>query len=197
MAGVAKAIKWAAGMARSARARAASAGSVEVAKGKPLYLGKGARLSVADGATCRIGEGVYLSPGCVVEVLPGASLVLGDGVYMNDGCRVVVAESVEIGAGTIFGPDVKVYDHDHAFDADGVHGELVSSPVSIGGGCWLCANSVVTRGVRVADRSLVSAGAVVTRDCAEPAALYGGVPARLLKRFVSDERRQEGERASE
>ena len=186
MSGINKAFKWGAGAVRVAAARAVAAGRIDIAGGKPLYLGKGARLSVAEGSTCRVGSGVYLSPRCFVEVLPGASLILGDGVYMNDGCRVVVAESVEIGAGTIFGPDVKVYDHDHAFDADGVHGELLSSPVSIGGGCWVCANSVVTRGVRVADRCLVSAGAVVTRDCAEPASLYGGVPARLLKRFGDD-----------
>jgi acetyltransferase-like isoleucine patch superfamily enzyme len=152
MSGISKAFKWGAGAVR-----------IDIAGGKPLYLGKGGVALGGRGATCHVGPGVYLSPGCVVEVLPGASLILGDGVYMNDGCRVVIAESVEIGAGTIFGPDVKVYDHDHAFDADGVHGELLSSPVSIGGGCWLCANSVVTCGVRVADRCLVSAGAVVTR----------------------------------
>lgn len=134
MASVRKSAKWAAGMLRAAGARAGSKGRVEVAKGKPLYLGKGARLSVSEGATCRIGSGVYLSPGCVVEVLPGASLSLGDGVYMNDGCRVVAAESIEVGPDTIFGPDVKVYDHDHVFDKGGVHAELVTSPVSIGGG---------------------------------------------------------------
>lgn len=153
MSGISKAFKWGAGAVRVAVARAVAAGRIDIAGGKPLYLGKGARLSVAKGATCRVGSGVYLSPGCVVEVLPGASLILGDGVYMNDGCRVVVAESVEIGAGTIFGPDVKVYDHDHAFDADGVHGELLSSPVSIGGG----AGSAPTRSSRVACGSRIGA----------------------------------------
>lgn len=178
-----KSIKWAAGMLRVVLTRASSRGRVEIEGGRPLYLGKGARLSVDEGATCRIGAGVYLSAGCIVEVLPGASLSLGDGVYMNEGCRVVAAASVEVGSGTIFGPDVKVYDHDHSFDADGVHAELVASPVSIGEGCWLGANSIVTRGVRVADRCLVSAGAVVTQNCAESAVLYGGVPAVPLKRF--------------
>jgi acetyltransferase-like isoleucine patch superfamily enzyme len=133
MASIRKSVKWAAGMLRVFGARVGSKGQMEIADGKPLYLGKGARFSVAEGATCRVGSGVYLSPGCVMEVLPGASLVLGDDIYMNEGCRVVAAESVEIGSGTIFGPDVKVYDHDHVFDADGVHAELVTSPVSIGG----------------------------------------------------------------
>lgn len=163
--------------------RVLSKGAIKVAKGKPLYLGRGAKLSVAKDGSCSIGSGVYLSRNCIIEVMPGAKLIIGENVFMNDGCRVVVAESVEIDTDTIFGPDVKIYDHDHVFNKAGVHDELVSLPVSIGKRCWLGANSVVTRGVRVSDCCLISAGAVVTHSCVENAALYGGVPAKQLKKF--------------
>lgn len=175
--------KWGASAVRVAKARVAAGGRMRVAAGKPLYLGKGARIVLGEGASCSFGSGVYLSPGCVVQVGNGASLTIEDGVYMNEGCRVTVVESARIGAGTLFGPNVQIYDHDHRFDRGGVHSELRSASVAIGERCWLCANVVVTSGCSIADRALVSANSVVTRDLAEEAALYAGAPARLIKRY--------------
>lgn len=180
---VSKAFKWGVSALRVAKVRAAAGGRMKVAPGKPLYLGKGSRVVLGEGARLTVGSGVYLSPGCVVEVGDGANLAIEDGVYMNEGCRVTVVESARIGADTLFGPNVQVYDHDHEFDRGGVRSELRHAPVSIGRRCWLCANAVVTRGCSVADHSLVSASSVVTRDLAEIGALYAGAPARLIKRY--------------
>ena len=124
-----------------------------------------------------------MSPECIVQVNKGATLVLEDGVYMNEGCRVTVVESARIGADTLFGPNVQIYDHDHEFDRRGVSSKLLHAPVSIGHRCWLCANTVVTCGCSIACCSLVSANSVVTRDLNEAGALYAGVPARLIKRY--------------
>ena len=156
---------------------------LSVALGKPLYLGKGARVRLGKGATCSIGSGVYLSPRCVIDVADGARLVIEDGVYMNEACRVTVVDDVRIGADTLFGPNVQIYDHDHKFNCWGVRSELNSKPSRIGKNCWLCANVVVTRGCSIADRSLVSANSVVTHALADEGALYAGAPARLIKRY--------------
>ena len=56
-----------------------------------------------------------------------------------------------------------------------------SKPIVIGSGVWLCANVVVTMGVTIAPYCVIAAGAVVTKDCEVPNALYGGVPARFIK----------------
>ena len=179
----AKIIKWGASAVRVAKAKAVAGGRLHVASGKPLYLGKGARVRLGKGATCTMGAGVNLSPGCAIDVADGACLVIEDGVYMNEACRVTVVDSVHIGADTLFGPNVQVYDHDHRFDWGGVRSELSSEPSRIGMNCWLCANVVITRGCSVADCSLVSANSVVTRDLADEGALYAGAPARLIKRY--------------
>ena len=178
-----KVFKWGASAFRVAKVRFVAGGRLKIASGKPLYLGKGARVILGEGASLIIGVGVSLSPACFVQVDKGATLVLEDGVYMNEGCRVTVVESARIGAYTLFGPNVQVYDHDHEFDRGGVRSELLHAPVSIGRHCWLCANAVVTRGCAIADRSLVSANSVVTRDLSREGALYAGAPARLIKRY--------------
>lgn len=180
---IAKALKWGASALRVAKVRVVTGNRLKIASGKPLYLGKGARVILGEGASLSIGAGVYLSPECFVQVNKGATLVLEDGVYMNEGCRVTVVESARIGADTLLGPNVQIYDHDHEFDRRGVSSKLLHAPVSIGHRCWLCANTVVTRGCTIACCSLVSANSVVTRDLNEAGALYAGVPARLIKRY--------------
>lgn len=82
-----------------------------------------------------------------------------------------VAESVRVGDDTLFGPNVQIYDREHEFNREGVSSELFHSPTSIGRCCWLCANVVVTRGCAIANRSLVSANSVITRDLLEEGAL--------------------------
>lgn len=180
---IAKALKWGASALRVLRVRIVAGNRLKIASGKPLYLGKGTRLILGEGASLSIGAGVYLSPECIVQVNKGATLVLEDGVYMNEGCRVTVVESARIGADTLCGPNVQIYDHDHEFDRRGVSSKLLHAPVSIGHRCWLCANTVVTRGCTIACCSLVLANSVVTRDRNEAGALYAGAPARLIKRY--------------
>ena len=180
---IAKALKWGASALRVAKVRVVTGNRLKIASGKPLYLGKGARVILGEGASLSIGAGFYLSPECFVQVNKGATLVLEDGVYMNEGCRVTVVESARIGADTLLGPNVQIYDHDHEFDRRGVSSKLLHAPVSIGHRCLLCANTVVTRGCTIACCSLVSANSVVTRDLNEAGALYAGVPARLIKRY--------------
>lgn len=188
MSRIVKSLKWGASALRVARLCIVYGGRLKISLGKPLYIGRGARVILGADATLSVGSGVYLSPGCVVQVNDGARLMLEDGVYMNENCRVTVVESTRIGSDTIFGPNVQVYDHDHQFDRWGVRSELLHAPVSIGQHCWLCANAVVTRGCAIADRSLISANSVVTHDLPVEGALYCGSPARLIKKYKNREK---------
>ena len=117
-----------------------------------------------------------------LKIASDKPLYLGKGarVILNEGCRVLVVQSALIGANTLFGPNVQIYDHDHEFDCRGVSSKLTYAPVSIGQHCCLCANAVVKRGSSIACRSLVSENSVVTYDLTESGALYACAPARLI-----------------
>ncbi|WP_315859495.1 CatB-related O-acetyltransferase [Cyanobium sp. ATX 6A2] len=53
-------------------------------------------------------------------------------------------------------------------------------PISIGNDVWIGANAIILSGVNIGDGAVIAAGGVVT--CAVPAyAVFGGVPARLLR----------------
>lgn len=152
-------MKWGASFLRLALAKARLRKSLKVDFGKkPAYLGRGVRLMAKRGGVIHLGCGAYIDDYSRLQASKSATLHVGEYVYMNTNCRVVAAESVEIGAHTMFGPNVCVYDHDHAFDGQGVHGEVKASPVRIGECCWVAANSLVTRGVEIADKILIGGG---------------------------------------
>lgn len=183
---IGKLFKWSASAARVAVAKMRLGRRLQLPHGgKPVYLGRGARLVVAEGGVLELGRGVYIDECCRLQVSTGAHMSLGEGCYLNTNCRVVAVEDVRIGDRTMFGPNVCVFDHDHVFDADGVHGELVSASISIGLRCWLGANALVTKGVAIADRICVGGGVVVTRSLVEPG-VYVGTPARLVRRTVCE-----------
>lgn len=154
-----KMLKWSASAVRLAALKTGLGLRVSWPRGgKPVYIGRGARIRVAGGGRLDVGAGLYLSENCLVQVNPGARVILGDGVFMNANARVVAAESVRVGDRAMLGPNACVYDHDHAFGEGGVSGDLVASPVEVGERCWIGANSLVTRGVRIADRICVGGG---------------------------------------
>ena len=156
-----KMFKWSAGYARLAVLKIGLGSKVSWPRGgKPIYVGRGARIRVAGGGRLEVGAGLYLSENCLVQVNPGARAVLGEGVFMNANARIVVAESVRVGDHVMIGPNACVYDHDHVFGENGVSGDLVTSPVVIGEHCWIGANSLVTRGAQIADRGRRSSRAL-------------------------------------
>lgn len=178
---LAKVVKWGASSIRVAIYKVCLGVRVSWPKGgKPVYLGRGARIRTAAGSHINLGPGVYLSESTLLQTEPGSELRIGANVFLNANARIVAAESVFVGEHTLIGPNVCVYDHDHVFDADGVHGELTTAPVHIGKRCWLGANTLVTKGCELGDAILVGGGSVVTGSLRGPG-VYAGVPARLIK----------------
>jgi len=62
--------------------------------------------------------------------------------------------------------------------------EKVKALIVIGDHVWIGLNATILKGVRIADGSVVAAGAVVTRDVPGNT-LAGGVPASKIKENVT------------
>ena len=113
------------------------------------------------GSRVTIGNMVRVHSGCKLKARRGAVLSLGDGVKLNYNCMIVCHEAVSIGAGTIFGPSVLIYDHDHDTRCSLREDRFRSAPVVIGRDCWIGANTVILRGTTIGDNCVIGAGSVV------------------------------------
>jgi acetyltransferase-like isoleucine patch superfamily enzyme len=128
----------------------------------------GVRLQQSD-----IGAGLFLGG-------PPSHLTIGHGTSINVDCFFDCLGKVTLGDGVMVGMGVTIVTSDHPIGPDGrPQAQPVARDVVVGDRAWLGARSMLLPGVTVGEGTIVSAGAVVTRDC-RPFSVYAGVPARLI-----------------
>lgn len=116
------------------------------------------------GSHVKIGRMVRVHSGCKIKARRGATLTLEEGAKLNYNCILACHESITIGAGTVFGPSVYVYDHDHDYHHALREDRYLSAPVVIGKGCWIGADTVILRGSTIGDNCVIGAGCVIKGD---------------------------------
>lgn len=113
-----------------------------------------------------------------VPLLRQVYLALGARLGSNTYCAGVMLDPAltEIGSNSIVGHDAVIFAHV-------IEGErLELQPVRIGNNVTIGATAVIMAGVQIGDGSIISAGAVVTKDsCIGVREVWGGIPARKLK----------------
>lgn len=95
-----------------------------------------------------------------------SKLVIGDNVFFNNNCSITCLESITIGNNCLFGEGVKIYDHNHLFEA-GVtlnKNDFTYAPIAIGEECWIGSNAVILKGVTIGDNCVIGAGVIVYKD---------------------------------
>ncbi len=93
----------------------------------------------------------------------GGKLSVGDGCFFNNDCSITCMNSIQIGSNTLFGEDVKIYDHNYHINS----GELIKNSghtlgsVVIGNNCWIGSNAVILKGTVIGDNCVIGAGCVI------------------------------------
>ena len=137
-------------------------------------------------AGAKIGQNVRINSSAVFG--GNGELVVGDDVWV--GARDVICPTaparIVIGNHVDLGPEVMMLTGSHEIDLVGEHigGKGIAASVSVGNGCWLGARAMILPGVTLAGKTLVAAGAVVTKNIEVPCSLVAGVPAVVKKTFV-------------
>lgn len=125
-------------------------------------LGWNTRLSLAKTSQVTFGEHLVSDGRLVIVVGENARLTIGERTYFNESTMISCLDTVSIGNGCRFGPNVKVFDNDHRFSArNGVSQEHITAPVTISNHCWLGANVTILRGTQIGDNCVIGAGCVV------------------------------------
>lgn len=171
-------------------------GKATCLKGPGTRLTAGSRIKNAQGRhdAIRIGSNNLIAAELFVFA-HGGDIEIGDWCFIGEGTRVWSAAQISIGDRVLISHNVNIFDSlTHPLDAAGRHAQfkaimqsghprdiqLGERPVTIGDDAWIGASSTILRGVRIGDRAVVGAGAVVTTDVPDDTVVAGN-PARAIK----------------
>lgn len=120
-----------------------------------IKLGKGSKLT--------LGKRISVHSGSKIVSVAGGHLQIGDNCGFSRNCMIICRASTKIGSGTIFGPNVLVYDHDHDFRVEGGirARKFKCGEVSVGKNCWIGANTIILRNTQIGDNCIIGAGSIV------------------------------------
>lgn len=118
----------------------------------------------------------------------GKGVRIGNNTGLNQGTFIGGQGGVYIGNYVICGPGLKIFSEDHQFLGEDYiknQGEK-RNKVIIGDNCWIGGNVTILAGVKLGNKTIIAAGAVVNRSFSGNC-IIGGVPAKLIKKLESIE----------
>ena len=124
-------------------------------------------LKILYGSRFTIGKHTTWRKHFSVMVDVDAKVKIGSNCFFNNDCAINANKLVKIGDGTIFGENVKIYDHNHKFaDSSTTIKEQGFSvgEVVIGSHCWIGSNVVILKGTIIGDNCVIGAGVVLSGE---------------------------------
>lgn len=92
-------------------------------------------------------------------------VVIGNNCFFNNDCSINCLNSISIGENSIFGENVRIYDHNHKFcdEFTSIKEQGYSiGTVSIGDNCWIGSNVVILKGTEIGNHCVIAAGTVIS-----------------------------------
>jgi len=158
---------------------------------KAFHRAKGWKYFFGSWGVFRVNKGqISLSSGVWIESdslchCEGGSISIGKSTYINRLVTMVSRVEINIGSEVLIADNVSIYDHDHKtlnskrpYGKQGYHSERIVIEDNV----WVGSHSVILKGVIIGKNAIIAAGSVV--NCSiPPAELWGGVPAKFIKKL--------------
>ena len=116
------------------------------------------------GKQIKFGKGTTFRKMFNIAIFDEGSISIGNNCFFNNGCSLNSLGHIEIGAGSIFGEGVRIYDHNHKFkDSEKSIKEQGYSigEVKIGNHCWVGSNVIFLKDALVGDNCVIGAGCII------------------------------------
>lgn len=132
--------------------------------------------------SCKWGGYYPIHPTCTIANIRKIYVGINSSVA-RPGCYLQGAGTIRFGDYVQLAPNVGILSANHdLYDQR----KYNVAPIVIGDYSWLGMNSVVTAGVTLGPRTIVAAGAVVTKSFPEGFCILAGVPAKVVKYLDKD-----------
>lgn len=115
------------------------------------------------------------------------NLEFGDNIVIANHVTIWGSGQIVIGDCTIIGPHSVIVSGNHTFGNGSFrNGKGVAGSVVINSNCWIAANCTVCMGAELPECSVLGANSMLNKQYTVPYSIYGGVPAKFIKRFKND-----------
>lgn len=106
-----------------------------------------------------------------------SDLKIGSNVYIAHN-TVIIGKDITIGDNVLIGPNCVISGGNHQFSNESFRfSDSTVEPVTIHDGSWISANCTITGGAVLPSKSILAAGAVLTKKHTHEKAVYKGIPA--------------------
>ena len=129
------------------------------------------------------GRNVSIKKHCYLHRIKGLSIgnnvSIHEGVYINAVGGLTIGDNVSISHGS----DILTFNHQWNDPSKPIkYNDIVKKSVTIGNDSWIGVGTKIMAGVNIGERTIIAAGAIVTKDV-KPHTMVGGCPARLMKKL--------------
>jgi putative colanic acid biosynthesis acetyltransferase WcaF len=124
----------------------------------------------------QLGKHVHVYPS--VKIWAPWNLIIGDYVGIGNDAILYSMGTITIGDHTVVSQGTHLCTGSH--DYNSFNFQLITAPIHIGSRVWLCTDSFVGPGVRIADGNVIAARALVSKSLSEPWLVWAGVPVKKV-----------------
>lgn len=123
--------------------------------------------------------------GCNVTIIHWSNLTLGSNISIHDNCYLDAAGGLIIKNDVSIAHSSSILTTNHSWEDIIIpikYNPLIKGSVTIENDVWIGCGCRVLANVTIKSRSIIAAGAVVNKDI-EGHSIFGGVPAKLIKKL--------------
>lgn len=147
------------------------------------YVGLGIRYVCFYRLSKRCGNNVAIFPHVTLKHIGNISI--GDNVSIHTMCYLDASGDIEIGNNVSIAHSSSIISFDHTYNDKSLpikYNPVTKSKITICDDVWIGCGSRILKGITINSRCIIAAGAVVNNDTLRNT-IYGGVPARLIKKI--------------
>jgi acetyltransferase-like isoleucine patch superfamily enzyme len=142
--------------------------------------------SLSKGSKVIIGKRAIIMKYC--KIISKGEIKIGSNFCMNKYSRIVSHHQIIIGNNVTIAQFVSILDHDHNYYIQDNQLKLdgyKTASVNIGNNVWIADKVTICKGVTIGDNVIIAANSVINKNVPSNS-IYGGVPAKLLKKINHD-----------
>lgn len=128
------------------------------------------------------GKDFQVTHDAIIKDLCG--LTVGNHVFVGNGTVIMGSGTIEIEDEVQFAPHCIIISGNHTLMRGSFrYGNGDRGHIQIGRGAWVAGNSTIQRGSKLPAGSVLGANSFLNKEFEEPLSLYGGVPAKFIKKL--------------